>query len=169
MDVVSLHSGRQVAIRPIRPSDGPALQAAYDRLSPLSKYRRFLSPKPHLTRQDARYLAHVDGRDHVALVATPLGDPDWIIAAARFVRLPEDGGAAEISVVVGDRFQHDGLGSLLLSRLARVAAERGINRFRATLLAENGPARRLVRGLAGDVARERADGPVHELEIELAS
>lgn len=169
MERVRLHSGREVLIRPIGPGDGPALSAAYERLSPESKYRRFLAPKPHLSNADTQYLVQVDGLDHVALVATPPDDADSILGAARFVRLPEDPHAAEFAIVVADAVQQEGLGSELLSRLASAAQERGISRFRATLLAENGPAHRLVRGIAGDVARERHDGPVDEIEVELAS
>src|SRR5436305_11356838 len=117
MEKVRLPSGRQLLIRPICAGDGPALQAAYDRLSPRSKYRRFLAPKPHLSLADARYLVQVDGRDHVALVATPPHDPQQIVAVARFVRVPDDPQAAEFALVVGDGMQHEGVGSLLLARL----------------------------------------------------
>src|SRR5438067_968824 len=113
-------------IRPIAADDGPRLRAAYDRLSPESKYRRFLAPKPHLTNSEARYLVQIDGRDHVALVATAAADPERILGVARFVRLPEDPTRAEVAVVVGDRFQQEGLGTALLARLTEAAAARGI-------------------------------------------
>jgi GNAT superfamily N-acetyltransferase len=197
MELVRLRSGREVLIRPIRPNDGERLSAAYDRLSPQSQYRRFFGPKPHLSGSEIRYLVEVDGGDHFALVAivpaeelvtaaapaealvpaptappaqasaTPVGGREEIIAVARFVRLPEDSHTAEPAIVVGDRFQGEGLATVLLERLADAALERGISQFRATVLAENIPARRLVRGLAGGDARERSRGTVKEIEIEL--
>lgn len=169
MERVRLPSGREVVIRPIRPGDEPALSAAYDRLSSESKYRRFLAPKPHLSSADTRYLVQIDGLDHVALVATAAEDPERILAVARFVRVPEDPGMAEFAITVGDSVQQEGLGSELAGRLARVARQRGITRFRATLLAENGPAHRLVRGVGARLARETHRGPVDEIEVELAS
>jgi GNAT superfamily N-acetyltransferase len=169
MDEIRLHSGRTITIRPIRDGDGPALEAAHDRLSPQSKYRRFLTAKPHLTKADARYLVQVDGQDHVAMVATPVDDPDRILAVARYVRLPEEPRTAEFAIVVGDAYQHEGMGTKLMERLAQSATERGVTRFRATLLAENRPARRLVHGLPGQVAAERRAGPVHEIEVDLAA
>jgi ribosomal protein S18 acetylase RimI-like enzyme len=169
MDEVRLDNGRMITIRPIRAGDAPALQAAHDRLSPQSKYRRFLTAKPHLTKADARYLVQVDGQDHVAMVATPVDDPDRILAVARFVRLPEDPRTADFAIVVGDAFQQEGIGTKLMEHLSQTAAERGICRFRATVLAENGPAHRLVRGLPGRVAAERHAGPVDEIEVDLAS
>lgn len=169
MRSLRLKSGRQVAIRPIRPDDGPELQAAYDRLSTRSKYLRFLAPKPHLNCKETRYLVEIDGRDHVALVATPAEHPERIIAVARFVRLREDPRCAEFAIVVGDEFQHQGLGAELMRLLAAIAAERGIDAFRATVLAENTAVRALVHGLPGELVRERRQGAVDELEIQLAA
>ena len=169
MEVISLRSGRQVAIRPIRANDGQRLSAAYDRLSPESKYRRFLAPKPHLTSSDTQYLVHVDGRDHVALIAISVEQPELILGVARFVRSPEDPTLAELAVVVGDDFQQQGLATALLTRLARAASERGVKRWRATMLTSNEPARRLVQGAAGRPVRAVHDGPVDELEFELVA
>ncbi len=168
MDNVRLRSGREVTVRPIRADDGPRLNAAYDRLSPESKYARFLAAKPHLSAADTRYLVQVDGRDHVALLATPSGDPHTILGVARFVRLPEEPTSAEFAVVIGDRFQHEGLATELIKRLADAALQRGVLRFRATMLATNVPAHGLVRGIAGHAATERRAGSVHEVEFELA-
>ena len=169
MEIISLRSGRQVAIRPIRADDGHRLSAAYDRLSPESKYRRFLAPKPHLTSSDTQYLVHVDGRDHVALIAISVEQPELILGVARFVRSPEDPTLAELAVVVGDDFQQQGLATALLTRLARAASERGVKRWRATMLTSNEPARRLVQGAAGRPVRAVHDGPVDELEFELVA
>jgi RimJ/RimL family protein N-acetyltransferase len=165
---LALAGGREVQIRPIRPDDAEPLQTAYARLSPQSKYRRFLAPKPYLTSSDTRYLVHVDGHDHLALVATPARDPSTILGVARFVRLPEDPELAELAVVVGDPFQREGLATALLARLADAARERGVRRFRGTMLAQNLPADRLVRGAAAGGIRVRSLGPVKELEIDLA-
>src|SRR6266700_2870429 len=121
MDVVTLHSGRRVGIRPIAPDDGPALRAAYDQLSDETKYKRFLAAKPHLTGSDVRYLTNIDCERHVALVATPAANPGEILGVARFVIIPEDRETAEFAIVVGDPFQADGLGSALMERLAKEA------------------------------------------------
>ncbi len=164
---VTLKSGRTVLIRPISAEDGPGLRAAYDRLSPESKYRRFLAPKPHLSLSETRYLVHIDGQDHVALVATSAEEPELILAVARFVRLDEEPTQAEFAVVVGDPFQQEGLATALMERLKPIAAARGITSFRATMLAENLAAHRLVRGFASTPTAERHLGPVNEIEVEL--
>lgn len=169
MEVVTLRNGKSVEIRPIRPDDGERLKAAYRALSPKSKYQRFLAAKPNLTETDTHYLVEVDGCDHVALVATSIENPDWIIGVARFVRLVEDPEVAEFAIVVGDPFQGQGLGTELLEQLADAAVARGIRRFTATTLAENVPVHRLLRRLAGRLAHERHLGVVDELEVDLAA
>jgi RimJ/RimL family protein N-acetyltransferase len=169
MDTFTLPSGREVAIRSIRPDDGERLKAGYRALSPRSKYQRFLAPKPRLTEMDTRYLVDVDGIDHFALVATTVDDPDWIIGVARFIRLDEDPDMAEFAIVVGDPYQREGLGTALLARLGEEALERGIHRFRATTLAENIPVHKLLRRVADGLAREKHLGTVDEIEVDLAA
>jgi RimJ/RimL family protein N-acetyltransferase len=179
MEPIRLRTGREVWIRPIAPSDAPALKLAYARLSPRSKYQRFLSSKPHLSAADTRYLTEVDGTDHHALVATPAGEPDLIIGVGRFVRLTDDPPTAEFAIVVGDDYQGEGLATELLDRLATAARAGGVERFTATMLAENRPAHRLMHRLAaggllphGDVAtraQESHHGPIDELVVDLAA
>jgi RimJ/RimL family protein N-acetyltransferase len=168
MDKVSLRSGTEVVIRPIGPADGPRLRDAYGRLSPISRYRRFLAPKPHLSASEVHYLVDVDGRNHCALVATLADDPDQIVGVARFVRLAEDPRAAEFSVVVGDPLHRQGLATALLQRLIELARDRGIARLRATILAENQPALRLVSGLSPHPTQRRV-GAVNEIDLDVAA
>lgn len=167
VEPVTLRSGREVLIRPITGDDGPGLRAAYERLSMESKYRRFLAPKPHLSSAETRYLVHIDGHDHVALVATSADDPTRILAVARFVRLDEDPSRAEFAIVVGDPYQREGLATAMMERLRTYAAAAGITSLRATMLAENVAAHQLVRGFSGGRRTERQTGSVNEIDVEL--
>jgi RimJ/RimL family protein N-acetyltransferase len=169
MEAVTLNSGRQVQIRPIRQDDGLRLKAAYAALSPRSKYQRFLAPKPYLTETDTNYLVNVDGVNHVALVATTSEPQEAIVGVARLVRLREDPDSAEFAITIGDTYQGDGLGTAMLEQLADEAVERGITHFHATMLAENVAIHKLVQRLAGRQAHERHLGIVDEVEVELAA
>ncbi len=158
-----------VEIRPIRADDGVRLRASHARLSPESRYRRFLAAKPTLTEADARYLVEVDGRDHVALVATAAVDgvDGEIVAVARFVRLPAEPDTAELAIVVADAYQRRGLATELLRDLAAVATEREITRFRATMLADNIAIQRMLERLAVGEVSCRRRGSVTEMQITL--
>lgn len=164
-----LNDGRAVDIRPIHPDDAERLQTAHSRLSPESRYRRFLGAKPVLTAEDARYLVEIDGTDHFALVATaPVdGDDPSIVAVARFVRLRDDPDVAEFAIVVGDPYQRQGLAAELLKRLAAAAAGRGISRFRATMLSDNEAIFKLVRRLSDGTVDIDQWGSITDVEFPL--
>jgi RimJ/RimL family protein N-acetyltransferase len=163
-----LHDDQLVEIRSIRTDDGPRLRASHSRLSPKSQYQRFLGVKPELSAADTRYLVDVDGCSHFALVATE-AETGQIVAVARFVRLSDDSEAAEFAVVVGDDYQRQGLATELMDRLAAAAAQRGVRRFRAAMLADNVAIRRLMQRLAAGPVRILERGTVILLEIELAA
>jgi GNAT superfamily N-acetyltransferase len=158
-------AANELDVREIRPDDKPLISAGFARLSPQSVYRRFLSAKPSLSAAELRYLTEVDGVDHYALVA--LSGPS-IVAVARFVRLRDDPAAAEVAVTVCDELQGRGVGKALGLVLADAARERGIRSFTADILAENVPARRLMRALDERLAASR-EGPVDHMIAHLAA
>jgi RimJ/RimL family protein N-acetyltransferase len=158
----------RILFRHIQPDDKGRLAAGLARLSPESRRRRFLMPKPRFSSSELRYLTEIDGFDHVAIVAIPFDDPDTFIAVGRFVRLREDPEAAEVAVVVGDPFQGRGLGRELGRRLADEARARGVRRFRATLLGDNVAAHRLFASISARL-EERVEGGVREVVAELAA
>ncbi|HUA11933.1 MAG TPA: GNAT family N-acetyltransferase [Solirubrobacteraceae bacterium] len=163
--VVSLADGSSIRVRPIAASDRAALADGFDSLSTTSRYRRFLAPVDRLTDGWLTYLTEVDHHDHEALVASAAesGEP---VGVARFIRLADEPVVAEAAVAVVDGWQGRGVGSALVGLLAERAAEEGVERLRATSLADNVPAIRLLETL-GKVNRSRAGGGVVELEVEL--
>ena len=60
-------------VRPIRASDKDGLLDLFERLSPMSRMRRFLAPKPRLSSRELAYLTAVDHRRHEALVVIAPG------------------------------------------------------------------------------------------------
>ena len=123
-------------IRPIAPDDKAALVRGFERLSPQSRYRRFLSPHGRLTLRELRYFTEIDHHDHEALVALDPGTGEGV-GVARYVRSAEDPKAAELAVAVIDDRQRQGVGTRLVSELADRAREEGIARFTALVLADN--------------------------------
>ena len=95
----------------------------------------------------------------------PFLDPDWIecgsligeldgrlVAHAVFMRLRETG-AAEVAFTVADEHQGRGIGPRLLERLAERAAEAGIERFVAEVLADNRPMLKVFEEAGFEVSR----------------
>jgi GNAT superfamily N-acetyltransferase len=98
-------------------------------------------------------------------VAVEPGSPDGI-GVARYVRLEDRPEVAELGVAVVDDMQGQGVGSLLLQRLAVAARENGIERFSALILEENRPMLSLIRELGDVTVTEREAGAVN-VEVEL--
>jgi RimJ/RimL family protein N-acetyltransferase len=161
-------TGERVAFRYIRPDDKDRLALAFASLSPETRYKRFLSPKPRLTSSDLRYLTELDGVDHVAVLAVLADDPDRILGVGRFVRLRHQPDTAEVAVVVGDAFQGQGLGRELGRRLADEARVRSIARFTATLLGDNVAAHRLFHAIS-DRLEGRVEGGTRVVTAQIAA
>jgi protein lysine acetyltransferase len=167
--VHTLPDGTQILIRPIEATDKLRLSVALSRLSRETIRRRFLAAKPRLTQAELRYLTEVDGHDHIALVATFASDPESIVAVARCVRFPEAPDTAEFAIVVGDRLQGRGLGSLPARELATAARSAGIRRFSATMAEENDAVRRLIAHFTRTLEREHTSHGVREVIVTLAA
>ena len=163
-----LGDGTRVEIRPIRPEDRDELARGFARLSPASRYRRFLAQTGALSDETLRYLTEVDGKDHVALVATtPSHDlrRDVGLGVARFIRLPDEPDVAEAAITVADEAQGKGLGKLLLAELCAAARRPGVPALHAEVLASNAPMRHIL-GEIGAVVRA-SEGDTVLVEIPL--
>lgn len=166
--VVTLGDGGRVLLRPLRPTDREVYLRSFDHLSPASRYMRFFSPKNTLSERELRYFLDVDHHDHEAIAAVDLGSGDGI-GVARFVRDPDDPRVAEVSITVVDEHQGRGLGALLLERIAERAAEEGVERLRASVLADNHRMLNLIRSRWPQHRVRRGPASVLELEFGVRS
>jgi RimJ/RimL family protein N-acetyltransferase len=155
-----LADGRMVALRLAGPADVPAITRLYLELSSESFYRRFYSarPSPQLVAQFASLRSGI-----VCLVAAPPGDPDGLVAEARY--LPIAPGTAELALTVRHDYQGAGLGQQLLDALVERAHEDRVDRLRAVVLLENTPMLRLLQRYGWVLAAPVEDFSVAYLEI----
>ena len=163
-----LLDGTKVTLRLIRPDDGEPLRQGFSRLSPTSRYRRFLTGMSELSDEMVRYLTEVDGVDHVAIVATTDSldlKTEIGLGVARVIRLEGEPTVAEAAVTVSDEAQRKGIGRLLVRTVAEAALERGVRTIRAEILATNAPMRRLLDEV-GAVVRS-GDGTTLVFDIPL--
>jgi GNAT superfamily N-acetyltransferase len=130
---ITLSEGVVVTLRPITPADAVALVEFHRLLSDRTVFLRYFYPHRLLGAEEVDHLTQLDGRDRLALVVECA---DGLIAVGRYDRSPGCP-EAEVAFVVADAFQHRGLGTLLLQRLARAARLVGISTFSAEVLTEN--------------------------------
>ncbi len=104
-----LEDGTPMRLRPIRPEDEPALQRAFDRLSPETIRMRFFSSMKRLSHATAAQLTQIDyDRDMAFILVEPrTAGPSEIHGVVRLYTDP-NGERAEFAVVV-ERF-HDPAG-----------------------------------------------------------
>lgn len=163
----TLRDGSRLTIRPIAAEDAAAERAFIEGLSDQSRRFRFLGQTRHPSADLIRQLTDIDYVHDYALIATTGGDDgDEIVGVSRYGTSP-DGSRCECAVAVADEWQNKGLGTTLMSRLIRIARERGIRTMYSIDSAEN----RRMRDLAGDLGfRTRSDPDdasqvIHELSL----
>ena len=131
-----LRDGSVALIKVAEPSDHEAVQRFFHELSPESRRRRFFTmaePSEELIRRLCDSSAPATTVTLLALRAVDGGVKP--IAVASYFGLGN--GSAEAAFAVDDRFHGKGLGTMLLERLATIAAANRIDRFEATTLSEN--------------------------------
>jgi len=152
-----LVNGELVAIRPIRADDKEIESDFVRRLSPETRYERFMVTLSELPPKKLRYLTEVDQVRHVALVAIverPAGPSE--IGVVRYV-VDDSGEACEFAVAIDDAWQGSGLGGLLMQRLIDIARARGLARMEGLVLATNARMLKFTRQLGFRVVRDPED------------
>ena len=170
-DILSIHldDGTRLTVRPLTAGDRPLLQTAFDAFSSRSRYHRFFTPLSQLPSGHLDQLTDLDAVDRFAWAAIAAdGDPERLVAVARYFRL-DDPGTAEIAVAVIDEFQDRGLGTVMLWALAQRASEMGIRRFEGLVLGENLRMLRLLRKAGAHLQRDGAGTLAFTVDLPMAS
>src|SRR6266571_4119319 len=162
--LTELRDGTRILVRPVVPEDKPLLVKGLTRLSPESRFRRFMAPIHMLTTAELKYLTEIDYVDHFAWLALLRDRPDYAVGVGRYVRLADEPTVAEPAITVADELHGKGLGTLLLGLLAVAARAAGIERFRAFVLEENRP----MREILGELGAETHHDSPGMLRIDVA-
>jgi GNAT superfamily N-acetyltransferase len=123
-----------LTFRRVVDADHDACLELFDRFSERTRFYRYHSGTPRISRRHLRVLLHSDGIDHQAWLAEADGRP---IAVAHWFRHPEDPEAAELALVVEDAWHGRGVGTRLLETVVLDAMDQGMVTFTAEVLAEN--------------------------------
>jgi GNAT superfamily N-acetyltransferase len=138
--VLLLHDGSEVLLRDARPSDLPLVDALHARCSPASRRARFLSATPRLDAGQLHELVEPAG-GRAVLALTRDGGSAVGLADLRLVEPT----IATFGVLVEDTWQHRGLGTALVRRVAETAADLGMDGLTGTVPADEVRITRLLR------------------------
>jgi RimJ/RimL family protein N-acetyltransferase len=146
-----LKDGREVLLRPVLPNDERLLVDLFNKISPQTRYLRFLRHLHALPEDVLHHFTHVNYDSEFALVGVIEEDgSDAIIAVGRYAHDPDEG-LADLGVTVRDDWQHGGLGKPLLQKVIEIGKEHGICRFGSTLDPENTIIRQILQELGYEV------------------
>jgi RimJ/RimL family protein N-acetyltransferase len=132
-----LRNGTPVLLRKLQPTDFPLHRQFLYNCSQESIYQRFFQVAEHAKvtdQQIARY-TNFDQTRELAIVAVQCPDQKQELGVARLIHLGH--GVAEFAVIVGDPWQHQGLGRKLVAKIIEVAAQCQVRRLQGYVLSEN--------------------------------
>ena len=163
-----LKDGTPAMIWPLLPADAETLRDVFRRLSPGSRYHRFLHVLDQLDDPMIRLLVDsVDGVHHIALllIVLPPEGQEELIGVAHLVQYPDDPATADIAVTVVDDWQGRGARTALVSALlARRPA--AVTRLR-TLVAAGNRASLALLARAGRVSSGLPEQGVLDVTVDL--
>ncbi|WP_423459696.1 GNAT family N-acetyltransferase [Ottowia sp. VDI28] len=155
-----LRGGGEYTVRPIHPGDAQMLQDLTKRLSPESRYFRFVSSMPELPPGMLSRFTLIDYDREMALCAVikeeKLGEDgqqevsERFIAVSRYITNP-DHTSCEFSLVVDDAFAGQGLGTRMMHSIMDVARDRGLQEIVGMVLTSNGAMLKLMQSLGFSV------------------
>ncbi len=142
-----MRDGQVVTVRPIRPEDATLTLDFFNRLSPESRYFRFMENMSELPPSLVIRFTQVDYDREMALIAVITQDGiERQVGSARYT-LTADGESVEFALVVDDLWQKSGLGRRLMGALIDCAREKSYHAIVGDVLADNQKMLRLMTGL----------------------
>jgi RimJ/RimL family protein N-acetyltransferase len=137
-------SDADLILVPVTRFDRERLADLFERMSPESRYRRFLQPKRRLSDEELDDLTDIDHRTHDALAAVDPADSAFV-GVASYAAVDDAATVADVALAVADDWQGRGVATLLLEALLAHAAGNGVRGLIALTLSDNAPARALLR------------------------
>ena len=146
---IRLRDGREVTLRSIVEADAPRILRAFERLSPESRYYRFMQHKKKLNDTALQRGVHPrPGRDFVFVATIPVADGIDIVGAAQYVRADEGNDKiCEFAITVAEDWRGTGLAAELMASLVRRARRDGYESMEGLVIAENRAMLALARKL----------------------
>ncbi|MGD2086911.1 MAG: GNAT family N-acetyltransferase [Candidatus Aminicenantes bacterium] len=134
---IPLTDGTALFFRPIKPTDESMLRTMLYACSERSIAFRFFKPLKEFPHRFIQEFTHVDYSKDMAIVALVQDTGgEHIIGVGRYFLNP-NANRAEVSFIVQDDWHSKGIGTHLLDILTKIAKERGIIGFEASVLVSN--------------------------------
>jgi GNAT superfamily N-acetyltransferase len=152
-----LRSGRSLTVRFVEPGDAEKLQSYFRSLTVRSRYNRFLGAMSELPHGELDRFTHAGEDDRFSVIATlAIDGGETVIGEARYA-FHADTDSFEFGLSIDDRWQHQGIGSALLTNLQCRAASFGAVRMFGDTLRTNDVMIALARKAGFELTRNPDD------------
>jgi GNAT superfamily N-acetyltransferase len=158
--------GQSIIIRPINIQDMSLESDFIENLSPETKHYRFFGAINNLSEKVLKTFCDIDGKDSMAFIATEQVDEKEIeIGVCRYV-VTSKPDIYELALTIADKWQHKGLGKLLMNQLISYAKSHGIKWLYSVELADNA----LMQNLSKELGMQSKIDPddTHQIIYSLA-
>ena len=156
---------RRLRLRPIRPEDGPRLQAFYAHASPGDMRLRFFLSRREVPQSELARYSQIDYDREMTFIAVPEDESDGMLGEVRAVCDP-DNQTAEFAIQVASEAQGMGLGRQLMHKMQRYLREQGTQVMLGECLPENTGMGALARAMGFEVGTAGEGDTVH-MRLEL--
>jgi acyl-CoA synthetase (NDP forming)/GNAT superfamily N-acetyltransferase len=160
-EYVLLRDGQTICLRAATAADIPVVENFMCGVSRASLQMRFMGAISHVSRSTIESMCAGDPRGSFSLLAISGQEPDArAIGIGNYASLGT-GSKAEVAFLVQDEFQGRGISTLLLERLAGIAAGHGFIGFEADVLYENQAMINVFRDSGFEVHQALDSGSIH--------
>jgi acyl-CoA synthetase (NDP forming)/GNAT superfamily N-acetyltransferase len=166
-EYVLLRDGQGVLLRTATPADLPMIHDMLSGVSRESLRMRFMGSMKQAPAKFVDGLCSEDPHDRACLLAVMGEEPEAkVVGFGNYVSLGARN-TADVAFIVADEYQGRGISTLLLERLAGIAAGVGFVGFEADVLFENQQMTRVFRD-SGFEARQVLDGGNYHVEFPVS-
>jgi acyl-CoA synthetase (NDP forming)/RimJ/RimL family protein N-acetyltransferase len=134
---VLLKNGEGLIFRPATPEDTPKVESFMTRVSRESLRMRFMASISYVSSDVIRQLCSNDLKTSGCLLAVTGEDGNSKVVGLGNYIATGNGRTAEVAFLIEDDYQGKGIGTLLMERLAGLAAANGFVEFEAEVLPDN--------------------------------
>ncbi len=167
---VLLKNGQGLLLRPATPQDVPLVEAFMQRVSQESLQMRFMAAVSQVPRSVIEELCSGDFTDAGCLLAIDSKEHEpKVVGLGNYIGM-NNGRSAEVAFLVEDAYQGLGISTILLERLAGLAAANGYIELEAEVLPDNQPMINVFKSSGFEVHQVWDSDTVHiELPVNRAA
>jgi len=165
---VLLKNGQGIVIEPAKPDDIPCVESFMNRVSRESLRMRFMAAVSQVSLNVIKDLCKSDFKINGCLLAKTTDDTGSKVIGMGNYFAVGNSNSAELALLIEDKYQGRGIGTLLLERLAGLAAANGFVEFEAEVLSDNRPMINVFKSSGFQTHQVWDSGTVH-IELPVGS